>query len=293
MCRPVVGRNREQSRGKSILYQSRASLLRLKDSQTAYSKCSYLHKYTRNARVFVADEPVSQRLRFGSAADLHKIIRPASRKGSVSGRAAAPMKLALPRVSNITPKLANWNLVVPARAESEDGADIGDGFAEIGPDHPDFQNCLTYMKRLEGLGMTEETSGRRARRASKVRTEVCRARGALFIPRCGRAQTGREGITAKRPLFRHSTQRFPVSGLQLQNPLCEKIVGGSLPNEKTNESVSRFQCFTGPYCYQPVFAPENLSIMCRNEKPKPNPRIRKCQILQWNKLWKREKCIFY
>jgi len=69
-------------------------------------------------------------------------------------------------------KLANGNLVVPVRAESEDGTTIGDGLAEIGPDHPDFAKWVTDMKRLEDLELTKHTSGRRVRRTSKTRNQA-------------------------------------------------------------------------------------------------------------------------
>ena len=35
-------------------------------------------------------------------------------------------------------RLPNGNLLIPARAESDDGTVIGDGMIEIGPEHPDF-----------------------------------------------------------------------------------------------------------------------------------------------------------
>lgn len=38
--------------------------------------------------------------------------------------------------------LPNGNLVVPRRVESEDGQTVGDGFEEIGPDHPEYESWL-------------------------------------------------------------------------------------------------------------------------------------------------------
>ena len=44
-------------------------------------------------------------------------------------------------------RLANGNLLVPMRAEADDGT-VGDGMVEIGPDHPDFAAWLAELDRL-------------------------------------------------------------------------------------------------------------------------------------------------
>jgi len=42
-------------------------------------------------------------------------------------------------------RLPNGNLLVPARAEAEDGT-IGDGMMEIGPEHPDFERWQEFVE---------------------------------------------------------------------------------------------------------------------------------------------------
>lgn len=44
-------------------------------------------------------------------------------------------------------RLPNGNLLIPKRAESEDGSIVGDAWFEIGPDHPDYQNWLKDAER--------------------------------------------------------------------------------------------------------------------------------------------------
>ena len=46
-------------------------------------------------------------------------------------------------------RFPNGNLIVPRRAESEDGQTVGDGFEEIGPDHPDYEPWLAFMREQE------------------------------------------------------------------------------------------------------------------------------------------------
>jgi len=43
--------------------------------------------------------------------------------------------------------LPNGNLVVPRRVESEDGQTVGDGFEEIGPDHPEYASAEAASRR--------------------------------------------------------------------------------------------------------------------------------------------------
>lgn len=45
----------------------------------------------------------------------------------------------------IVKRLDNGNLLVPVRAESEDGT-IGDGVREIGPDHPDYSGWVRWIE---------------------------------------------------------------------------------------------------------------------------------------------------
>jgi hypothetical protein len=47
-------------------------------------------------------------------------------------------------------KLPNGNLIVPKRAESDDGAVVGDGFEEITPEHPDYQRWLSFVTERDG-----------------------------------------------------------------------------------------------------------------------------------------------
>lgn len=50
--------------------------------------------------------------------------------------------------SKIPVRLANGNLVVPMRAEGENGM-VGDGAVEIGPEHPQFEVWDDYLRRME------------------------------------------------------------------------------------------------------------------------------------------------
>jgi hypothetical protein len=43
-------------------------------------------------------------------------------------------------------KLPNGNLIVPCRAEGPGGI-IGDGVEEIGPDHPDYESWIAWLRR--------------------------------------------------------------------------------------------------------------------------------------------------
>jgi hypothetical protein len=52
-------------------------------------------------------------------------------------------------------KLPNGNLLVPMRAEGK--GTIGDGIAEIGPDHPDYQKWVTWMKQQAKPGRAART----------------------------------------------------------------------------------------------------------------------------------------
>ncbi len=45
----------------------------------------------------------------------------------------------------IVKKLPNGNLLVPKRAEGPDGI-IGDGVEEIGPDNPDYEKWLPFLR---------------------------------------------------------------------------------------------------------------------------------------------------
>jgi len=51
-------------------------------------------------------------------------------------------------------RLPNGNLEVPVRVESDDGV-IDDGLAEIGPDHPNYQE---WSDRLGGKGSSASSS---------------------------------------------------------------------------------------------------------------------------------------
>jgi hypothetical protein len=44
-------------------------------------------------------------------------------------------------------RLRNGNLLVPARADSDDGGVIGDGMVEIGPDDPDYDEWVRELER--------------------------------------------------------------------------------------------------------------------------------------------------
>lgn len=46
----------------------------------------------------------------------------------------------------IVSKLENGNLLIPRRAEADDGT-IGDGQEEIGPDHPDYLTWLSFWEQ--------------------------------------------------------------------------------------------------------------------------------------------------
>ena len=46
-------------------------------------------------------------------------------------------------------RLDNGNLLVPARAESDDGDVLGDGTAEIGPDDPDYEAWARELERQQ------------------------------------------------------------------------------------------------------------------------------------------------
>jgi hypothetical protein len=61
----------------------------------------------------------------------HARARAAARRGDVSG----------------VKRLRNGNLLVPARAESDDGGVIGDGMVEIGPDDPDYDEWVRELER--------------------------------------------------------------------------------------------------------------------------------------------------
>lgn len=45
-------------------------------------------------------------------------------------------------------QLPNGNLLVPVRAEDEDGI-IGDGMEEIGPDNPEYKEWLEDIQKRE------------------------------------------------------------------------------------------------------------------------------------------------
>ncbi len=63
--------------------------------------------------------------------------------------------------------LPNGNLLVPVRLEGEDGT-IGDATAEIGPDSPDFQNWVKWMKHEAGKsGRTAPIATREGRTKSR------------------------------------------------------------------------------------------------------------------------------
>jgi hypothetical protein len=47
-------------------------------------------------------------------------------------------------------RLPNGNLLVPRRAEADDGT-IGDAWFEIGPEHPDYQRQLEDVLRQERI----------------------------------------------------------------------------------------------------------------------------------------------
>jgi hypothetical protein len=47
-------------------------------------------------------------------------------------------------------RLRNGNLLVPRRAEAEDGT-IGDGWEEITPEHPDYEPYLKDLERWESI----------------------------------------------------------------------------------------------------------------------------------------------
>lgn len=54
-------------------------------------------------------------------------------------------------------RLENGNLLVPMRAEDPKTGSIGDGIAEIGPDHPDFKMWDEWEKKnLAGGGEAEK-----------------------------------------------------------------------------------------------------------------------------------------
>ena len=61
-------------------------------------------------------------------------------------------------------KLANGGLLIPVRLEAEDGT-IGDDVAEIGPDHPEFQKWMTWLKRRGNAVHGTRKPGRAPRRA--------------------------------------------------------------------------------------------------------------------------------
>ncbi|MBN9122967.1 MAG: hypothetical protein J0I06_28155 [Planctomycetes bacterium] len=44
-------------------------------------------------------------------------------------------------------RLASGNLIVPMRAESNDGKIIGDALVEIGPDHPQFAVWEEWLRK--------------------------------------------------------------------------------------------------------------------------------------------------
>ena len=43
-------------------------------------------------------------------------------------------------------KLENGNLLIPKRAEDEEGKIIGDGMVEITPDDPDYKRWLPFVR---------------------------------------------------------------------------------------------------------------------------------------------------
>lgn len=57
-------------------------------------------------------------------------------------------------------RLPNGNLLVPARAETEDGNKIGDGVKEVSPGTPEYEAWLPYVERVD---RRESTSLRRER----------------------------------------------------------------------------------------------------------------------------------
>jgi hypothetical protein len=52
----------------------------------------------------------------------------------------------LARKNVLVKRLSNGNLLVPARAESDEGV-IGDGMVEIGPDDPDYDEWVRQLER--------------------------------------------------------------------------------------------------------------------------------------------------
>ena len=46
------------------------------------------------------------------------------------------------------PRLENGKLLVPKRAESEDGQTVGDTWVELPPDHPDYAGMLAAALKL-------------------------------------------------------------------------------------------------------------------------------------------------
>ena len=48
-------------------------------------------------------------------------------------------------------RLPNGNLLVPVRAESDDGTIVGDAWVEIGPDHPEYASWLKDALLLERI----------------------------------------------------------------------------------------------------------------------------------------------
>jgi hypothetical protein len=49
------------------------------------------------------------------------------------------------------PDAANERILVPVRAESEDGMDIGDALTEIGPENPNYEWEKEGLRRKEAF----------------------------------------------------------------------------------------------------------------------------------------------
>jgi hypothetical protein len=64
----------------------------------------------------------------------------------------------LERPANLMyPMLIDGKLMVPKRAESEDGGTIGDTWVEVPPDHPDYANWLAAALKLRAAGPNLES----------------------------------------------------------------------------------------------------------------------------------------